>query len=137
MAIPTPSGKTFLDNFTIIPSAKKWVFHATYRIAFLGLYGEKTSSMNRLVLTDEEDAEYKSFESVIFTNKSLSMEGRFYLARIAVSLQNLIGPDTSSRNRKKDAEILTWLPLCKKGAKGHGPSTATMLQNHATAPCQV
>jgi len=68
MAIRTPSGKTFPGNFTIIPSSKKWVFHAIYRIAFVGLYGERTCSMNRLVLTDEEDAEYRSFEAVVSTN---------------------------------------------------------------------
>ena len=57
MAVRTPSGKTFPGNFSIIPSAKKWVFHAIFRLAFLELYGDEVCSMNRLVLTDEEDAE--------------------------------------------------------------------------------
>jgi hypothetical protein len=35
MAVRTPSGKTFPGNFSIIPSAKKWVFHAIFRPAFL------------------------------------------------------------------------------------------------------
>jgi hypothetical protein len=68
MAVRTPAGQTFPGNFTIIPSAKKWVFHAIFRLAFLELYGDEVCSMNRLVLTDEEDAEYRSFESLIATN---------------------------------------------------------------------
>jgi len=58
IAVRTPAGQTFPGNFAIIPSAKKWVFHAIFRLAFLELYGDKVCSMNRLVLTDEEDAEY-------------------------------------------------------------------------------
>ena len=69
MAIRTPTGKTFPGNFTIIPSSKKWVFHAIYRLAFVSLYGEHICSLNRLVLTDEEDAEYRSFESLIKTHE--------------------------------------------------------------------
>ena len=68
MAVRTPCGKTFPGNFSIIPSSKKWVFHAIFRLAFLELYGDKVCSMNRQVLTDEEDAEYRSFESLIATN---------------------------------------------------------------------
>ena len=68
MAVRTPCGRTFPGNFSIIPSAKKWVFHAIFCLAFLELYGDKVCSMNRLVLTDEEDAEYRSFESLIATN---------------------------------------------------------------------
>ncbi len=61
MAVRTPSGRTFPGNFTIIPSAQKWVFHAIFRLA---------CSLNRLVLTDEEDAEYCSFETMIATHDS-------------------------------------------------------------------
>jgi hypothetical protein len=68
MTVRTPCGRTFPGNFSIIPSAKKWVFHAIFRLAFLELYGDKVCSMNRLVLTDEEDAAYRSFESLIATN---------------------------------------------------------------------
>ncbi len=68
MAVRTPAGQTFPGNFAIIPSAKKWVFHAIFRLYFLELYGDEVCSMNRLVLTDEEDAEYRSFESLIATN---------------------------------------------------------------------
>ena len=69
MAIQTPTGRTFPGNFTIIPSAKKWVFHAIYCLAFLSLYGEHICSLNQLVLTDEEDAEYCSFENLIVTHE--------------------------------------------------------------------
>ncbi len=65
MAIRTPAGRTFPGNFMIIPSAKKWVFHANFRHAFLSLYGECICSLNRLVVTDEENAEYRSFECLI------------------------------------------------------------------------
>ena len=72
MAIRTPTGKTFPGNYTIIPSSKKWVFHSIFRLAFMSLYGEHVCSMNRLVLTDEEDAEYCAFESVIATHDAFS-----------------------------------------------------------------
>jgi hypothetical protein len=69
MAVPFPTGKTFPGNYTIIPSAKKWVFHAIYRLAFLSLYGEHICLLNRLVITDEEDAEYHSFGTLILTHE--------------------------------------------------------------------
>jgi hypothetical protein len=68
MAIRTPTGKTFPGNYTIIPLLKKWVFHSKFHLAFLSLYGEHVCSMNRLVLTDEEDAEYCAFETMIATH---------------------------------------------------------------------
>ena len=54
-AVRTPCRKTFPGNFAIIPSSKKWVFQAIVHLVFLELYGDKVCSMNRLVLTDEED----------------------------------------------------------------------------------
>ncbi len=57
MAVRSPTGKTFAGNFTIIPSAKKWVFHAINCLAFLSLYGEHIYLLNWLVITDEEAAE--------------------------------------------------------------------------------
>ena len=69
MAIHSPTGQTFPWNFTIIPSAKKWVFHAIYCLAFVSLYAEHICALNQLVLTDEEDAEYRSFESLILTHE--------------------------------------------------------------------
>jgi hypothetical protein len=69
MAVCSPTGKTFPGNFTIIPSAKKWVFHAIYCLAFLSLYGEHICSLNQLVITDEKDKEYRSFESLILTHE--------------------------------------------------------------------
>jgi hypothetical protein len=68
MAIRTPTGKPFPGNYTIIPSSKKWVFHSKFYLAFLSLYGEHVCSMNQLVLTDEEDAEYPVFETMIATH---------------------------------------------------------------------
>ncbi len=69
MAIETPSGKTFPGIFTIILSAKKRVFHAIYCLAFLGLYKEHICSLNWLVLTDKEDVEYPSFETLLVTHE--------------------------------------------------------------------
>ncbi len=63
MAVRSTTGKTSPGNYTIIPSAKKWVFHAIYRLAFLSLYGEHICLLNRWAITDEEDAEYHSFET--------------------------------------------------------------------------
>jgi hypothetical protein len=73
MAIRTPTGRTFLGNFTIIPLSKKWVFHAIFHHAFLTLYGKFIYSLNRLVLADEEDSEYRSFECLIETQKCVSI----------------------------------------------------------------
>ena len=70
MAICTPTGKKFPGNYTIIPSSKKWVFHAIFRLAFVELYGKKVCSLNRLVLTDKEDAKYRSFKTMIATQDS-------------------------------------------------------------------
>ncbi len=69
MAVCSPTGKTFPVNFTIIPSAKKWVFHAIYCLAFLSLYGKHICSLNLLVIMDEKDAEYCSFETLILTHE--------------------------------------------------------------------
>ena len=65
MAVRTPSGKTLPGNLAIIPSEQSWVFHAIYQYAFPHLYSSEVCSRNRLVLTDEDEAEYKSFESLI------------------------------------------------------------------------
>jgi hypothetical protein len=51
----------------IIPSEQSWVFHAIYQYAFPHLYSSEVCSRNRLVLTDEDEAEYKSFEALIET----------------------------------------------------------------------
>jgi hypothetical protein len=68
MAIRTPTGKTFPGSYTIIPSSKKWVFYSIFCLAFLSLYGERICSMNQLVLTDEKDAEYCAFKTMIATH---------------------------------------------------------------------
>ena len=54
-------------NMTIIPSAQKWVFDTIYKFAFSYLYSANICKMNRLVLTDEDEAEYRPFQSAIAT----------------------------------------------------------------------
>ena len=67
MAVRTPSGKTLPSNLAIIPSEQSWVFHAIYQYAFPHLYSSEVCSRNCLVLTDKDEAEYKSFEALIET----------------------------------------------------------------------
>jgi hypothetical protein len=69
MAVCSPTGKTLHGNFTIIPSANKWVFHAIYRLAFLSMYDKQICLLYQLVIMDEEDAEYCSFETLILTHE--------------------------------------------------------------------
>ena len=106
MAVRTPCGKTFPGNFSIIPSSKKWVFHAIFRLAFLELYGDEVCSMNRLVLTDEEDAEYRTFESLIATND------RFKLSKVMLCIFHAIWQPF-----KRDI-----YPLCPKKSKKGQPT---------------
>jgi len=72
MAVRTPSEKTLPGNLSIIPSEQKWVFHALYQHAFLQLYSSEVCFRNRLVLTDEDEAEYHSFEDLIQVTKEFS-----------------------------------------------------------------
>ncbi len=72
MANRTSSGNTLPGNLTIIPSEQMWVFHAIYQQAFPDLYFNEVCSWNHVVLTDEDDAEYWSFESVIETSQVFS-----------------------------------------------------------------
>ncbi len=65
MAVRSHSGTTLPGNSTIIPSEPKWVFHAIYQLAFLHFYSSNVCCRNQLVLMNKDDAEYKSFESVI------------------------------------------------------------------------
>jgi hypothetical protein len=67
MDVRTPNGTTLPGNLTIVPSEQKWVFQSIYQLVFPHLYSSEVCSRNQLVLTDEDDAEYKSFESVIET----------------------------------------------------------------------
>ena len=67
MAVRTPSGKTLAGNLAIIPSEQSWVFYAIYQHAFPHMYSSKVCSRNCLVLTDEDEAEYASFEALIET----------------------------------------------------------------------
>ena len=54
-------------NMTIIPSGKKWVFDTIYKFAFPYLYSANICKMNRMVLTDEDESEYRPFQSAIAT----------------------------------------------------------------------
>ena len=65
MAVSSASGDTLPGNLTIIPSAQRWVFHAIYQHAFLHLHSSEVCLRNRLVLTDEDTYQFKSFESLI------------------------------------------------------------------------
>ena len=71
MAVRTPSGKTLPGNLAIIPSEQSWVFYAIYQHAFSHMYSSKVCSRNRLVLTDEDEAEYRSFEALIVTTSDV------------------------------------------------------------------
>ena len=63
MAVCTPSRKTLPWNLAIIPSEQSWFFYAIYQHTFPHLYSSKVCSRNCLVLTDEDEAEYRSFEA--------------------------------------------------------------------------
>ncbi len=67
VAVRSASGDTLPVNLTVIPSAQKWVFETIYKSAFPQLYSPDVCSMNRLVLTDEEKAEYEPFQLAIET----------------------------------------------------------------------
>jgi len=67
MAVRTPSEKTLPGNLAIIPSEQSWVFYAIHQHAFPHLYSSKVCSRNRLVHTDKDEAEYRSFEALIKT----------------------------------------------------------------------
>ena len=67
MAVGTPSGRTLPGNLAIVPSEQLWVFHAIYQYAFPHLYSSEVCSRNRRVLTDKDEAEYRSFEALIKT----------------------------------------------------------------------
>ncbi len=69
MAVSTPTEKTFPSNFMIIPSAKKWVLHTINCLVFFSLHGEHICLLNWLVITNEENADYHSFETLILTHE--------------------------------------------------------------------
>jgi hypothetical protein len=65
MAVKDALGRIFTGNLTTIPSGRSWVFLIIFRWVFPFLYGVCTIQRNRLALTDEDIAEYKTFESCI------------------------------------------------------------------------
>ncbi len=72
-AFRSASGDILPVNLTIIASAQKWVFNAIYQLAFPSLYSSNVCSMNRLVLTGKDEAEYALFQSAITTMPEFSM----------------------------------------------------------------
>jgi hypothetical protein len=50
---------------TIVTSKQKWVFHAIYQLAFPEIYSNEVCSRNHVVITDEDEAEYRLFKSMI------------------------------------------------------------------------
>ena len=67
VAVRSASGDTVPVNMSIIPSAQKWVFDTIYKLAFPYLYSPNICKMNRMVLTDEDESEYRPFQSAIET----------------------------------------------------------------------
>jgi hypothetical protein len=55
--------------YELIYFRESYIHVAIYHLAFLSLYGEHICLLNRLVITDEEDAEYCSFETLILTHE--------------------------------------------------------------------
>jgi hypothetical protein len=59
-------------TYQLYPLRQKWVFHALYQRAFPHLYSSEVCFRNRLVLTDEDKAEYWSFEALIQVTKEFA-----------------------------------------------------------------
>ena len=66
-AVKDSEGKVFPGNIMVMPSGRAWVFMAIFQLAFLHLYGKETLKMIRLGLTDEDPAEFGTFENCIET----------------------------------------------------------------------
>ncbi len=67
MTVQAANRYTLPGNLTIIPSAPKWVFHAIYKLAYPFLCSSTVCARNQVILKDEDDEEYKSFETVMET----------------------------------------------------------------------
>jgi hypothetical protein len=72
MAVRTPVEILSQVTYQLYPLRQKWVFHALYQHAFPHLYSSEVCFRNRLVLTNEDEAEYRSFESLIQVTKEFS-----------------------------------------------------------------
>ena len=66
-AVKDSEGKVFPGNITMMPSGRAWVFMAIFQLAFLHLCAKETLKMICLGLTDEDPAEFGSFENCIET----------------------------------------------------------------------
>ena len=69
MVVKDANGETFIGNATVIPSEKRWVFHRIYHDFFVILYGCHTIMRNRLILTDDDDAEHGPLDNLIDTTE--------------------------------------------------------------------
>ena len=80
-------------------------FHTIYCLAFLSLHGEHICSLNRLVLTDKEDEEYRSFKNLIVTHEMFQLSNVMLCTFHAIwqlfkrDIHNLL-PSKKSKNGK-------------------------------------
>ena len=58
------SGKCFIGNISILPCEREWVFYKIYEVCFPFLYGERTISRIRLILTDDDKAERAAIAAI-------------------------------------------------------------------------
>ena len=58
------SGKCFIGNISILPCEQQWVFYKIYEVCFPFLYGERTISRIRLLLTDDDKAERAAIAAI-------------------------------------------------------------------------
>ena len=59
----------FIGNISILPCEQQWVFYKIYEVFFPYLYGTKTISRIRLILTDDDKAEKAAIEAIKATIK--------------------------------------------------------------------
>lgn len=72
MVVKDANGETHIGNISVLPSEKKWVFNEVIRTIFITLYGTETIKRNRLILTDEDSAEYEPVMNAINTTNAYS-----------------------------------------------------------------
>ena len=70
MVVKDANGEAHVGNISVLPSEKKWVFNEIYKTIFIKLYGEETIKRNRLILTDEDSAEYEPVVNAIKTTEA-------------------------------------------------------------------
>ena len=58
------NGKCFIGNISILPCEQQWVFYKIYEVFFPFLYGMKTISRIRLILTDNDKPEKAAIAAI-------------------------------------------------------------------------